>query len=159
MNLDEMSSYLGVLSIMNTSDTSRNSIAEALVSQVHQNFNYVIVSESTNGYNATVTTRITTFDSDAILSDYQTKLDSYIASADAVIDGSRKRYDTSLDLLLESIHSNTSTVTSDVDFVLINDGVSWKLQDEGNTLGNAIFGPLADSSLSDSIDASLDQME
>ena len=41
----------------------------------------------------------------------------------------------------------------------INDGVSWKLQDEGNTLGNAIFGPLADSSLSDSIDASLDQME
>ena len=159
MNLDEMSSYLGVLSIMNTSDTSRNSIAEALVSQVHQNFNYVIVSESTNGYNATVTTRITTFDSDAILSDYQTKLDSYIASADAVIDGSRKRYDTSLDLLLESIHSNTSTVTSDVDFVLINDGVSWKLQDEGNTLGNAIFGPLADSSLSDSIDASLDQTE
>ena len=146
MNLDEMSSYLGVLSIMNTSDTSRNSIAEALVSQVHQNFNYV-------------TTRITTFDSDAILSDYQTKLDSYIASADAVIDGSRKRYDTSLDLLLESIHSNTSTVTSDVDFVLINDGVSWKLQDEGNTLGNAIFGPLADSSLSDSIDASLDQTE
>ena len=159
MNLDEMSSYLGVLSIKNTSDTSRNSIAEALVSQVHQNFNYVIVSESTNGYNATVTTRITTFDSDAILSDYQTKLDSYIASADAVIDGSRKRYDTSLDLLLESIHSNTSTVTSDVDFVLINDGVSWKLQDEGNTLGNAIFGPLADSSLSDSIDASLDQTE
>lgn len=159
MNLDEMSSYLGVLSIMNTSDTSRNSIAEALVSQVHQNFNYVIVSESINGYNATVTTRITTFDSDAILSDYQTKLDSYIASADAVIDGSRKRYDTSLDLLLESIHSNTSTVTSDVDFVLINDGVSWKLQDEGNTLGNAIFGPLADSSLSDSIDASLDQTE
>ncbi len=159
MNLDEMSSYLGVLSIMNTSDTSRNSIAEALVSQVHQNFNYVIVSESTNGYNATVTTRITTFDSDAILSDYQTKLDSYIASADAVIDGSRKRYDTSLDLLLESIHSNTSTVTSDVDFVLINDGVSWKLQDDGNTLGNAIFGPLADSSLSDSIDASLDQTE
>ena len=40
-----------------------------------------------------------------------------------------------------------------------NDGVSWKLQDEGNTLGNAIFGPLADSSLSDSIDASLDQTE
>lgn len=153
MNLDEMSSYLGVKSIMNTSDTSRNSIAEALVAQVQQNFNYVIVSENTSGYNATVTTRITTFDSDAILSDYQSKLDTYLASADAVIDGSQKRYDTSLDLLLESIHSNTSTVTSDVDFVLINDGVSWKLQDEGNTLGNAIFGSLTDSSFSDSLSA------
>lgn len=157
MNLDEMSSYLGVESIMNTSDASRNSIAEALVTQVHQNFNYVIVSENTNGYNATVTTRITTFDSDAIQSDYQTKLDAYLASADAVIDGSQKRYDTSLDLLLESISSNTSTITSDVDFVLINDGVSWKLQDEGNTLGNAIFGSLTDSDLSDSLDPSFDQ--
>lgn len=159
MNLSEMSSYLGVASIMNTSDSSRNSIAEALVEQVHQIFNYVIVSENKNGYNATVTTQITTFDSDAVLSDYQSKLNDYLSSADAVIDGSQKRYEKSLDFLLESIRSNTATTTSNVDFVLVNDGDSWKLENEGNTLGNAIFGPLTDSSLGDSLDSSLAENE
>ncbi len=152
MNLEEMSSYLGVLNIMSTSDTVKNSIAEALVEQIHQNFNFNIKSSSSNGYNATVTTEITTFDSDAILADYQNQLDTYLASPDAVIDGSQKRYQKSLDFLLKSIKGNTSTSTSDVDFVLINDGASWNLQDEGNTLGDAIFGTLTDSPLEDSSD-------
>lgn len=147
LNLEEMSSYLGVVNIMNTSDSAKNSIAAALVEQVHKNFNYIIKSSSENGYNATVTTEITTFDSDSILDDYQSKLDEYLVSADAVIDGSQKRYDKSLELLLESINNNTATTVNDVNFVLINDGVSWKLQDEGNTLGDAIFGTLTDSPL------------
>lgn len=150
LDLKEMSSYLGVVNIMNTSDSAKNSIAEALVEQIHNNFSYVIKSSSENGYNATVTTDITTFDSDAILSDYQSKLDEYLASADAVIDGSQKRYEKSLEILLDSISNNTATTVNDVDFVLINDGVSWKLQDEGNTLGDAIFGTLTDSPLDDS---------
>ena len=126
LDLKEMTSYLGVVNIMNTSDTAKNSIASALAEQIHKNFNYVIKSSSENGYNATVTTEITTFDSDSILADYQEKLDKY---------------------LLNSINDNTVTTVNDVDFVLINDGVSWKLQDEGNTLGNAIFGTLTDSPL------------
>lgn len=125
----------------------KNSIASALAEQIHKNFNYVIKSSSENGYNATVTTEITTFDSDSILADYQEKLDKYLASADAVIDGSQKRYEKSFEILLNSINDNTVTTVNDVDFVLINDGVSWKLQDEGNTLGNAIFGTLTDSPL------------
>lgn len=44
----------------------KNSIASALAEQIHKNFNYVIKSSSENGYNATVTTEITTFDSDSI---------------------------------------------------------------------------------------------
>lgn len=147
MDLNEMSSYLGVVNIMNTSDSSKNQIAEALVEQVHQNFNYDIRSSSINGYNATVTTTITTFDSDSILSVYQSKLEGYLASADAVIDGSLIRYEKSLDFLLESIKENTNTTSSEVEFVLINDGASWKLQDEGNTLGNAIFRTLTDTPL------------
>lgn len=153
MNLEEMSSYLGVVDIMNTSDSVKNSIAEALVEQVHKNFNFKIKTSSVNGYNATVTTEITTFDSNAILSDYQHSLDDYLASPDSVIDGSQKRYDKSLDLLLKSIESNTASATSDVDFVLINDGTSWKLQDEGRTLGDAIFGTLTTSPLDDSSDS------
>lgn len=135
----------------------KNSIASALAEQIHKNFNYVIKSSSENGYNATVTTEITTFDSDSILADYQEKLDKYLASADAVIDGSQKRYEKSFEILLNSINDNTVTTVNDVDFVLINDGVSWKLQDEGNTLGNAIFGTLTDSPLetSDSEDENI----
>lgn len=135
----------------------KNSIASALAEQIHKNFNYVIKSSSENGYNATVTTEITTFDSDSILADYQEKLDKYLASADAVIDGSQKRYEKSFEILLNSINDNTVTTVNDVDFVLLNDGVSWKLQDEGNTLGNAIFGTLTDSPLetSDSEDENI----
>ena len=147
MNLQEMSNYLGMVNIMNSSDDSRNQIAEALVEQVHKNFNYDIKSSIVNGYNATVLTKIITFDSDSILAVYQAKLDEYLASADAVIDGSNTRYEKSLELLLKSIEENTATTSSDVEFVLINDGVSWKLQDEGNTLGNAIFSSLADTPL------------
>ena len=84
--------------------------------------NYVIKSSSENGYNATVTTEITTFDSDSILADYQEKLDKYLASADAVIDGSQKRYEKSFEILLNSINDNTVTTVNDVDFVLLNDG-------------------------------------
>lgn len=150
LDLQEMSSYLGVGNIMNTSDSSRNSIAAALAEQIHKNFKYLIKSSSENGYNATVTTEITTFDSDSILSEYQSKLDKYLASADAVIDGSQKRHEKSLSLLLECINNNAAATVNDVDFVLINDGVSWKLQDEGSTLGNAIFGTLIKSPLDDS---------
>ena len=147
LDLQEMSSYLGVGNIMNTSDSSRNSIATALAEQIHKNFKYLIKSSSENGYNATVTTQITTFDSDSILSEYQSELDKYLISANAVIDGSQKRYEKSLEILLDCISKNTAVTVNDVAFVFINDGVSWKLQDEGSTLGNAIFGNLADSPL------------
>ena len=122
---------------------------------VHHPLQTIIKSYTNKGSH--VTTEITTFDSDSILADYQEKLDKYLASADAVIDGSQKRYEKSFEILLNSINDNTVTTVNDVDFVLINDGVSWKLQDEGNTLGNAIFGTLTDSPLetSDSEDENI----
>ena len=46
LDLKEMTSYLGVVNIMNTSDTAKNSIASALAEQIHKNFNYVIKSSS-----------------------------------------------------------------------------------------------------------------
>ncbi len=49
----------------------------------------------------------------------------------------------SLELLLDSINNNTSTVTSSVTFHLFNDGVSWKLLENSEALGNAIFGTLS----------------
>ena len=60
-----------------------------------------------------------------------------------MIDGSSKRYEHSLELLLDSINNNTSTITSSVTFHLFNDGVSWKLLENSEALGNAIFGTLS----------------
>jgi uncharacterized membrane protein len=145
MDLDEMSSYLGIESILDDGDTAKNALAEALVEQVHKNFNYNILESTINGYQATVPVEITTFDSNAILTAYQARLDTYLDSADAVIDGSAKRYQTSYDLLLEAIESNEETTTSTATLSLINDGVSWKLQDPSLELGNAIFGNLTTS--------------
>ena len=86
---------------------------------------------------------ITTFDSDAILDSYQKELDTYLASADAVIDGSQKRYETSYQMLLDTIQSNKAKKTVETTFNLINDGASWKLDDAGIVFGEALFGTLS----------------
>ena len=152
MNTEEMSSFLGVESILNTSDTTRNAIASALVTQVHNTFNYEFKDSQINGYQAVVTTKINTFDSEAILTSYQKNLDGYLASPNAVIDGLEKRLDKSYDMLLDCITANTATKTADASLHLINDGVSWKLDDSNGALGNAIFGTLTTSPVDDTTD-------
>lgn len=145
MNVEQMSNYLGMDSILNTSDSAKNAIASALMEQFHSCFNYQITDTSVSGYLAEVSAKLTTFDSDSILSQYEDQLNTYLASADAVIDGSQKRYNKSHELLLDSIKNNTATITATATFHLTNDGVSWKLEDAGTELGNAIFGTLTAS--------------
>lgn len=145
MDVQQMSNYLGLDSILNTSDPAKNAIASALMEQFYSCFNYKITDTSVSGYLAEVQADLTTFDSDSILSQYEEELNTYLASADAVIDGSQKRYNKSHELLLDSIKNNTTTTTANATFHLTNDGVSWKLQDAGTELGNAIFGTLTAS--------------
>ena len=145
MDVQQMSNYLGLDSILNTSDPAKNAIASALMEQFHSCFNYKITDTSVSGYLAEVQADLTTFDSDSILSQYEKELNTYLASADAVIDGSQKRYNKSHELLLDSIKNNTTTTTANATFHLTNDGVSWKLEDAGTELGNAIFGTLTAS--------------
>lgn len=145
MDVQQMSNYLGLDSILNTSDPDKNAIASALMEQFHSCFNYKITDTSVSGYLAEVQADLTTFDSDSILSQYEEELNTYLASADAVIDGSQKRYNKSHELLLDSIKNNTTTTTANATFHLTNDGVSWKLEDAGTELGNAIFGTLTAS--------------
>lgn len=148
MNLDQMSNYLGVESLLNTSDAAKSSIAAALVEQVHNNFDFKITGSDIQSYKATVDAELTTFDSNAILEAYQAELEEYLASPDAVIDGSQKRYNKSLELLLKNIENNTATTSSEVSFTLVNDGVSWKLLDDGHTIGSGIFGTLTSTPVS-----------
>ena len=52
-------------------------------------------------------------------------------------------------MLLNDIKNNTANITSTADFHLTNDGVSWKLDDSNTTIGNAIFGTLSNSPVSE----------
>ena len=149
MNTEQMGNYLGIESLLNTSDSDKNSIASALVEQVHQNFDFKITNCEEQGYTATVSTTITTFDSTSILNTFSQEQDAYLSSADAVIDGSEKRYQKSLEMLLNDIKNNTANITSTADFHLTNDGVSWKLDDSNTAIGNAIFGTLSNSPVSE----------
>ena len=143
MDQDQMSNYLGLESLLSTSDTAKNSIASALVEQMHKNFDFKITDSTVESYQAVIQTEITTFDSDAILKAYQEELDEYLSSPEAVIDGAQKRYNHSLELLLRNIEKNTGTLTHPAVFVLTNDGASWKLQDDGHSIGAGIFGNLS----------------
>ena len=145
MDVKQMANYLGLDSILNTSDSAKNAIASALMEQFHSCFNYKISSTSVSGYLAEVDAELTTFDSNSILTQYEKELNTYLASADAVIDGSQKRYNKSHELLLDSIRNNQATITATATFHLTNDGASWKLENAGTELGNAIFGPLTAS--------------
>ena len=145
MDVKQMANYLGLDSILNTSDSAKNAIASALMEQFHSCFNYKISSTSVSGYLAVVDAELTTFDSNSILTQYEKELNTYLASADAVIDGSQKRYNKSHELLLDSIRNNQATITATATFHLTNDGASWKLENAGTELGNAIFGTLTAS--------------
>lgn len=145
MDVKQMANYLGLDSILNTSDSAKNAIASALMEQFHSCFNYKISSTSVSGYLAEVDAELTTFDRNSILTQYEKELNTYLASADAVIDGSQKRYNKSHELLLDSIRNNQATITATATFHLTNDGASWKLENAGTELGNAIFGTLTAS--------------
>lgn len=145
MDVKQMANYLGLDSILNTSDSAKNAIASALMEQFHSCFNYKISSTSVSGYLAEVDAELTTFDSNSILTQYEKELNTYLASADAVIDGSQKRYNKSHELLLDSIRNNQATITATATYHLTNDGASWKLENAGTELGNAIFGTLTAS--------------
>lgn len=145
MDVKQMANYLGLDSILNTSDSAKNAIASALMEQFHSCFNYKISSTSVSGYLAEVDAELTTFDSNSILTQYEKELNTYLASADAVIDGSQKRYNKSHELLLDSIRNNQATITATATFHLTNDGASWKLENAGTELGNAIFRTLTAS--------------
>ena len=145
MDVKQMANYLGLDSILNTSDSAKNAIASALMEQFHSCFNYKISSTPVSGYLAEVDAELTTFDSNSILTQYEKELNTYLASADAVIDGSQKRYNKSHELLLDSIRNNQATITATATFHLTNDGASWKLENAGTELGNAIFGTLTAS--------------
>jgi hypothetical protein len=154
MDSAQMSNYLGISSLLNTDDESKQQIAAALVEQVHLNFDYEITdTQISSGSSAIVEADITTFDSDAILEQYQEELDTYLASADAVIDGASVRTEKSYEMLLHAIEDNTKTVKAEASFHLTNDGVSWNLENNNEELGNAIFGTLASSPVEEDTEA------
>lgn len=146
MDLDQMSNYLGISSLLHSNDMEKKAIASALVEKVHTSFWYEITeSRSIDSYTSEIKTRITTFDSDAILNAYQNEVDEYLGTAAAVIDGPDVRMSKSYELLLKNIETCESVTERQAVFHLVNDGISWKLVDSNEQLGSAIFGTLSSS--------------
>ena len=153
MSTEELGNYLNADSIVSSGDSEKIQLADALVSQVHSSFDYSVGEATVSGYHATVSASITTFDSDAILKNYNKDLDNYLSSVDAVIDGAQKRYEKSYSMLLDVIDKNTATKTVETAFPLLNDGASWKLEDAGTVFGQALFGGLSSSPVEDAADS------
>ena len=143
MDSSQMKTYLGVEAIAESGEESRKAIADALLEQVSQHYDYNITDTVWEGETAIVTAAITTFDSNAILEAYQSDMDEYLSSADAVIDGAEKRASIAQEKLLAYITDNTATVTADAFFEMENDGTAWRLVNPGEDLGNALFGSLS----------------
>ena len=153
MSTEELGNYLNADSIVSSGDSEKIQLADALVSQVHSSFDYSVGEATVSGYHATVSASITTFDSDAILKNYNKDLNNYLSSVDAVIDGAQKRYEKSYSMLLDVIDKNTATKTVETAFPLLNDGASWKLEDAGTVFGQALFGGLSSSPVEDAADS------
>ena len=54
---------------------------------------------------------------------------------------------------MDSIEKNDAVTTSSAAFTLVNDGAQWKLQNDNNELGNAIFGTLITTPVSQEEDS------
>lgn len=151
MDKTQIESYLGLDTLYSADETYKKSIADALVDQLQNSFDYQIQDYEINGYTATVPVTITTFDSDSIVSEYNEMLEKYLATPEAVIDGASRRYEVAQQYLLEAIRNNEKTVDNQATFTLINDGFTWHLQDSSQDLGMAVLGTMGDAEFSNAI--------
>ncbi len=144
MSDTQLINYLGISQLLDTDNTATEAFTSALIQQVQSCFAYEIGSCSQEGYTSNAEVGITTFDYDAILKNYETQIQEYLATPQALYDGEEGRSSKSYQLMLDCIQSNKDTITLDVTVPMVNDGISWVLQDT-SVIGNAIFGTLSDA--------------
>ena len=141
MDEEDLAEYLALSSLYPEEGSSKE-LTQALIHVMKNSLDYKILDVKTNGYQSDVTVELTTFDSDRILESFQKQADEYLATPDAVIDGESVRAEKLMDILISCIENNTRLVQNKTVFHMVNDGVSWKLSDENQQLGNAVFGSL-----------------
>lgn len=140
MDQEQFCTFLGIGPVLSGSDEEREEIARALCIQAHQFFDYQLVSERREGYQAEIDVQIQSFDYFSILSSYYEAYEKYMNSAQAVIDGEEIRARTCIQLLLKSIQENSAVKDHQVQFHLTNDGEAWKIPDFETVLGETFFG-------------------
>ncbi len=146
MDTKQLANYLGLLETLHTNNAARKALANELMEQIHKYFDYQIVSCTENEYTAQARIKLTTMDAEAILDRYEKQLSEYLATAEAVIAGSEGRTLKSQELLLKQIIQNTKTTTAEVTVDLINDGILWQLQLDGE-MGDVLLDHLVDARL------------
>lgn len=148
MDIAQMRTYLGLTDLFSNSDTVSQTLAEALLLQMRTCFDHRVTGAQDNGSIASVNVELTSFSYTEIISAYTKELDKYLATTDALIDGSDGRLARSNELLVDSIINNKATESHMVTLTLINDGVGWRLQ-PNEQIGTALFGGFdADTAIS-----------
>lgn len=136
---EQLNRYLKIDSLFDVNDSYSHSITQALCAQIHEYFDYQVISEEDDGETAKVICDITSCDFKTILTTYENDLSSYLATSKALEDGTSGRLNTANKLLLKSIQANTSSSTTSITLQLKNDGSSWKLQ-MSEEVAQAILG-------------------
>ncbi|MBQ0001028.1 MAG: hypothetical protein KBT01_05755 [Clostridiales bacterium] len=145
MNLEQMSSFLGLDDLLNSEDPGQQKIARTLIEKAHVTFKYQLGEcRMTEAGHAEVDAVITTFDSDAVLSEYQAAFEEYLTTSQAVVDGSDVRSAKAYDMLTEYIDASETIIDRNITLKMVNNGVSWQLDPSDPALANALFGTLTE---------------
>ena len=144
MSEDQLVCYLNLASYLNNADPEIHAFTSVIVDQVISDFTYSIKETIQEGYNATVSVDVTTFDIDAVITDYNTRYQKYLETPESLYAGTDGRLQEALQLMQECLEESNATTTLSVPIKMVNDGNSWTIQSP-EQIGNSIFGSLTES--------------
>ncbi|WP_411338084.1 hypothetical protein [Ruminococcus gauvreauii] len=136
---EQMNQFLSLDELFSADDEYKRTIAKALAAQILQYLDYEITDSENDGITANVTMNITSCDSHSIISEYQESVAAYTNTAQALADGFSVRLSKANQILLDSITHNTSSSSTSITLVLVNDGTNWKLKMD-DAVAEAILG-------------------
>lgn len=138
---EQLKIYLSLDQLLDTDTEYNRAVAHAIAEQINRVFDYKILSEEIDGTEATVTTSITSVNSQSTLDHYSESLSAWLETSESLAVGEDGRREKERELLLSSIESSSDTTTRKINIHLENDGVNWKIQMDSE-IAQAVFGDI-----------------
>lgn len=143
---EQLNRYLALDALFASGDSSSRTVVKAIAGQLLNCLDYSITSErlAEDGMDASVDLNLTSCDFSAAASSYQEQYTAYLASSQALEDGTEGRQAHACDLLVNCINTNTQTITTPVTIHLTNDGNNWRIP-QSDEMTAALLGNLEES--------------
>ena len=143
---EQLNRYLALDSLFDSEDTSSRSVVKAIASQLLNCLDYSITSEllSDDGMDASVDLNLTSCDFSSVVYSYQEQYTAYLASSQALEDGTEGRQSHAITLLTDCIATSTQTITTPVTIHLNNDGKNWRIP-KSDEITTALLGNLEEA--------------